>query len=225
MPLLLKSPSFYLIFIPFSVYVGLFNAISSLINQILYPYDFTEDQAGIAGAVLIVSGLVFTAVISPIVDRNHHLLTPIKIFVPVVGIMYLAFIFAPGTRSIAAPYVILAFLGASSFSLIPITLEYLVEIMWPASPEVSSVLCWTNGQLLGGIFIVVMDALKGASGEPEGSMKRALIFQAVMALVVVPLPLCLGVQKLGFGSGNRRGRMVVDGVRADEESRQREHAE
>jgi hypothetical protein len=38
-----------------------------------------------------------------------------------------------------------------------------------------------------------MDALKGGvSGEPEGSMKRALIFQAVIAWVVVPFPLALG---------------------------------
>jgi len=41
-----RSPSFYLVFIPFSIYVGFFNAISSLLNQILEPYGFTETEAG-----------------------------------------------------------------------------------------------------------------------------------------------------------------------------------
>jgi len=49
------------------------------------------------------------------------------------------------------------------------------------------------GQLLGAVFIIIMDALKGGlASEPEGSMKRALIFQAVVAWVVVPFPLALG---------------------------------
>jgi FLVCR family MFS transporter 7 len=37
---------FYLIFIPFAIYVGFFNAVSSLIAQILTPYGFSETQSG-----------------------------------------------------------------------------------------------------------------------------------------------------------------------------------
>jgi hypothetical protein len=38
--------TFYLVFIPFTIYVGFFNALSALINQILEPYGFSESQAG-----------------------------------------------------------------------------------------------------------------------------------------------------------------------------------
>jgi FLVCR family MFS transporter 7 len=38
--------TFYLIFIPFAIYVGFFNALSSLIAQVLVPYGYTENQAG-----------------------------------------------------------------------------------------------------------------------------------------------------------------------------------
>jgi MFS transporter, FLVCR family, MFS-domain-containing protein 7 len=41
-----RNGSFYLIFIPFAVYVGFFNALSSLLNQILEPYGLSENQAG-----------------------------------------------------------------------------------------------------------------------------------------------------------------------------------
>jgi FLVCR family MFS transporter 7 len=37
---------FYLIYIAFAIYVGFFNAVSSLLSQILTPYGFSETQAG-----------------------------------------------------------------------------------------------------------------------------------------------------------------------------------
>lgn len=191
-----------MIMLPFTVYVGLFNSASSLINQILAPYSFSETDAGIAGALLIVVGLVASALSSPVIDRTKSYLVAIKIAVPVSALCYLAFVWAPGTRSLAAVYAILSILGASSFSLVPIVLEYLIEITHPVSPEVTSTICWAGGQLLGGIFIIVEDVLRAkgtsdgsaddGSARPPGNMYNSLVFQAVLALLVVPLPLALG---------------------------------
>jgi MFS family permease len=219
------SPSFWLIFLPFSVYVGFFNAFSSLLNQILEPYGFTETQAGICGAMLIVVGLVFAACSSPILDRTHAYLLGIKLLIPVIAVCYLAFVWAPQTRSLGAPYAIAALLGAASFALVPIALEYLVEITHPASPEAGSTICWAGGQLLGGIFIVIMNALKdgtldvveggdgkgqGAGDRPPGNMYRALLFQAIVSLVIMPFPMALGVKRLGMGAGAVKGRLLLD---------------
>jgi hypothetical protein len=49
---------FWLILVPFSVYVGFFNSVSSLLNQILSPYRYSESDAGLAGGILIVVGIV-----------------------------------------------------------------------------------------------------------------------------------------------------------------------
>ncbi|KAL9022971.1 MAG: hypothetical protein Q9196_007447 [Gyalolechia fulgens] len=51
--LLARNQNYILLLIPFATYVGLFNAISSLLTQILTPYNFSEEQSGIAGALLI----------------------------------------------------------------------------------------------------------------------------------------------------------------------------
>ncbi|KAH8765763.1 major facilitator superfamily domain-containing protein [Hyaloscypha finlandica] len=199
---LFTCPEFYMIMVPFTVYVGLFNSISSLINQLLQPYSFTETEAGIAGALLIVVGLVTSAVTSPIIDKTKTFLFAIKLQVPIIAISYLAFTWAPQTRNIAAPYVILAVLGAASFSLVPVVLEYLIELTHPVSPEVTSTICWSGGQLLGGIFVLVSNALRDPglndgslddhTNRPPGNMWKALIFQTVIAMVVIPLPLALG---------------------------------
>lgn len=193
-----RNINFYLILIPFSIYVGFFNATSSLLNQILEPYGFSETDAGIAGAILIVVGLVAAAVVSPFVDRMKNYVLVIKILVPAIALSYLVLIFMPGTRSLAGPYVVCGLLGATSFSLLPCALEYLVVATHPVSPEITSTICWTGGQLLGALFILIMTALQGGSldEKPTGNMTRALIFQAVVALVAVPFPMWLGIARL-----------------------------
>lgn len=218
---ILKSPPFYIVGFTFSVYVGFFNAFSSLINQILYPYGYSEDEAGICGAVLILVGLVSAAISSPIFDRTHAYLTGIKILSTLIAVAYLGMIWAPQTRGLAAPYVLSAVEGAASFSLLPIALEYLVEITFPASPEISSTICWAGGQLLGGIFIVIMNALKdqrpvdlvsvrengrdqGGGAMPPGNMYRAMVFQGAVCLSVLPFPLALGIKRFGLAHGEAR---------------------
>ncbi|KAF1822314.1 MFS general substrate transporter [Dissoconium aciculare CBS 342.82] len=184
-----KNTAFWLIFVPFSVLVGFFNATSSLLVPILEPYGFDETDSGIAGGVLILVGLVAAAIISPIVDRTKSYLITVKVLVPFVAISYIILIFMPATRSIAGVYITCALVGGTSFSLLPCALELLTLVTYPVSPEVSSTIAWTGGQVLGGIFIIAMTALRSSiesDGQPDGNMTRALIFQAVIACVAVP---------------------------------------
>ncbi|PSR76634.1 major facilitator superfamily domain-containing protein [Coniella lustricola] len=210
---LLEHREPWLLLIPFIIYVGFFNSLSTIINQVLTPYGFSDTDAGIAGAVFIVVGLVSAAITSPIIDRTKAFLMFIKIVVPLVGLSYLVFIWMPETRSIAAVIVILAVIGASSFSLVPAVMEYLVELTHPLSPEVTSTVAWAGGQLFGAIFIVVSNALKaGADADPPNNMTKALIFQAVICVVAFPIPLFLGL----FGRGDK---VLLRRVRSDQHHR------
>lgn len=206
----LRSLELWLILIPFWVYVGFFNSLSSLLNQMLTPYGLSDDEAGIGGAVLIVVGLLTAAVTSPIIDRTKKFLLAIKIFIPIIAGSYLVFTWMPETKAIPGPYVILALLGASSFALVPVALECLIELSHPLNPAVTSTFAWAGGQLLGAIFVLVSDALvEPEDASPPKNMKRALIFQAVVALVVAPLPMVLGL----FG---RQKMVELRRVRSDE---------
>jgi FLVCR family MFS transporter 7 len=210
MKVMFGSLEVWLVILPFSVFVGFFNNISALLNQMMGPYGFTDDESGIAGAILIVAGLLFTAVTSPIIDRTRAFLTAIRILIPIVGLSYLIFVWMPETKDIVGPYVVLALLGASSFSLVPVALEYVIELSHPVSPEVTSSIAWAGGQLFGAIFVIVSDALaEDDSASPPRHMKKALIFQAVIALAVVPLPMSLGL----FG---RADKVVLRRIRSDD---------
>ncbi|KAJ5089562.1 hypothetical protein N7532_008246 [Penicillium argentinense] len=205
---LLGTVEFWLILVPFAVYVGFFNSVSSLLNQILSPYGASETEAGIAGAILIVVGLITAAIMSPITDRYKHYLGSIRVLVPIVVASYIGLIFAPGSPAGIGPsYVVMALMGASSFALLPIVLEYLVEITYPFSPEIGSTICWTGGQLLGACFILIQDALKaGDNASPPFNMRNALIFAAVVAAAAAPFPLSLSL----FGRVVKRRRLEID---------------
>jgi hypothetical protein len=206
-----KNISFWLLFFPFAVYVGSFNATSSILNQILHPYGFSETDAGIAGALLIFVGLVTAAVVSPFVDRKKKYTETIKIVVPFIALMLLVLVFMPQTRSVAGPYVACAILGATAFSLLPCSLEYQVLVTHPVSPEITSTICWTAGQVVGAVWIIVMSALQGPfekGGTPKNTMVRALTFQAVFGFAVLPLVYFLGTARV------RRNAIALGAVRA-----------
>ncbi|KAJ6089781.1 hypothetical protein N7467_004997 [Penicillium canescens] len=205
---LIRTWEFWQILLPFSIYVGFFNSISSLLNQILSPHGFSETEAGIAGAILIVVGLITAAILSPLTDRYKHYLGSIRVLVPIVAATYIGLIFAPGSSAGIAPsYVVMALLGASSFTLLPIVLEFLAEITYPLSPEIGSTICWTGGQLLGACFILIQDALKmGVGARMPGDMRNALVFAAVVAVVAAPFPLTIGL----FGRVVEKRRWIVD---------------
>ncbi|GKT57811.1 major facilitator superfamily transporter [Colletotrichum tofieldiae] len=211
-----RSLELWLIFIPYAVYVGFFNSISSLLNQMMNPYGFSDEEAGIAGALLIVVGLVASAITSPILDRTKKFLLAIKVAVPVIGLCYLVFVWMPETRDIAGPYVVLAVLGAASFSLVPVALELLIELSHPVSPEVTSTIAWAGGQLLGAVFLIISNALQAdGRADPPKNMKNALIFQAVIAMAILPLPLCLGMFGRSDKVSLRRVRSDAQGVRQE----------
>ncbi|RFU27715.1 hypothetical protein B7463_g8614, partial [Scytalidium lignicola] len=225
---LARSPEFWMVMIPFTTYVALFNTLSSVINQILQPYSYSEDNAGLAGGVLIIAGLVIAAIVSPIIDRTKSFVLSTKICVPIIALCYLTFIWAPQTRTLVAPFLILGVLGGASFSLLPIILEFLIEITHPISPEVTSTLSWASGQLFGAIFIIIVNALRDpgindgsaddGSTRPPGNMYRALVFHGVIAMVIMPIAMFLGC----FG---RSKQLTMRRVEADREAQRRREQE
>ncbi|WVQ63687.1 uncharacterized protein L199_001840 [Kwoniella botswanensis] len=219
---LFSNLSFHLIAWPFIIYVASFNATSSLLNQILEPYGFSEDQAGIDGAIMIVVGLVAAAIASPLLDRFTTgrpgvKLIVIKLCVVIISIMYVLFIFLPSTRKLVGIAIISALIGSTSFILLPLALEMLADTTWPIGPEVSSTICWATSQLIGGCLLVSMTALKGhKKNHPDQSMYRSLVLQAVLCCVVAPLPLCLGLWGTGRNSRDPKRAEGTDGLGTSE---------
>ncbi|KAL6414157.1 hypothetical protein AUP68_00675 [Ilyonectria robusta] len=191
---LITSLEFFLIIIPFWVFTGFFVATTTLINQIVKPYGFSDTEAGIGGGLLIVLGLIASGIAAPIVDRNKKYLFVVKCGVVLGALCYLALIWVPTSREVGALYALLGVLGVASLAIVPVVLEVLTELSYPVGPEITSTIAWAVGQLLGGCFILLGNAMKaGQDAHIPRNLTNFVIFQAVFALALVPLPLSLGL--------------------------------
>ena len=198
--ILVTSVEVYLIILPFWALSGLFIGATSLLNQIVSPYGYSDTEAGIGGALLIALGLLSSGITAPIIDRTKKYLLVVKSGVVLGALCYLALIWVPESRDAGALYALLGVLGIASLTIVPVALEVLAEISYPAGAEITSTVAWAGGQLLGGCFILLGDAMKaGADADVPYNMRDFTIFQAILAMSLAPLPLSLGM----FGRGDK----------------------
>ncbi|BFZ61259.1 hypothetical protein YB2330_002318 [Saitoella coloradoensis] len=206
-----RNRRFMCLLVQFSVYVGFFNAFTFLLEQLLTPSGLSPDAAGIAGAITILSGLVASGLFSPIMDHRTpaQQVRAIQVLTTMVAGSYIAFIpllATTGTRTpVAGVYVICAVLGAASFILLPLSLEKAVSLTHPAGVgvEISTTAMWIGGELMGGFFIVIMDALRnegdvrdgGGGVFGEGGMGWGVVFMGVVSGAAVPFAWMLGGEK------------------------------
>jgi hypothetical protein len=127
-----------LITIPFWVYIGLFVATTSLVDQIVTPYGFSDTEAGLGGGLLIILVLVCSAITARIIGRTKKFNLVIKCGVVVGGLCYLALVWDPDAKEIGALYPVLCCIGISSLSIVPVVLEVLTEFSYPAGAEITS---------------------------------------------------------------------------------------
>ena len=88
----------YLFFYEFAYLttLGSINTFGVLSSQYFTPHGYSEDVSGFIGATLLLSGVVASAITSPIFDRvlTRHLALTVKVFVPVLSALWLSLIWA-----------------------------------------------------------------------------------------------------------------------------------
>ncbi|KAI7898699.1 major facilitator superfamily domain-containing protein [Cokeromyces recurvatus] len=185
--------NFLFIMFSFGILCGLASAFTSLLTQIVNPYGINNEKAGYLGAAFIVSGLIGATITGLYIDRTGHHKIIVKIYVPILGVLYLAFYFAVKSGSYNAIMAVCVLLGFFTFSLLPVSLELSVESSYPISEAISSSLLWICSQILGLIILIVMDALRNS----DGKMTRSLIFATC---IVFPLSILTTI----YNSPNKR---------------------
>lgn len=175
----LRTKDFIILMIIFFIGLGVFNAVTTWIEDILRPRGFTATQAGITGGLMIVGGII-GALFIPILSDKYKKRTPFIIIALVGATLGLTGI------TFATTYWLLltsgAVLGFFLLSSGPIGFQYGAEITYPASEGTSNGMLLLMGQVSGIAFIFGMDSLKSAS---TGSMTRSLVF--LIALMVLSI--------------------------------------
>jgi len=166
----LRTKDFILLMIIFFIGLGVFNAVTTWIEDILRPRGFSATQAGITGGLMIIGGII-GALFIPILSDRYKKRTPFIILALIGATIGLAGItFATSYWLLLTSGMVLGFFLLSSG---PIGFQYGAEITYPASEGTSNGMLLLMGQVSGIAFIFGMDSLKSVT---TGSMTRSMVF-------------------------------------------------
>ncbi|MFQ5811860.1 MAG: MFS transporter [Anaerolineae bacterium] len=178
----LRQRDFVLLMLIFFVGLGIFNGVTTWIENIVRPRGFSITQAGIIGGVMIVGGII-GAVVMPSLSDRYRRRTPFMILALAGATLGLI-----GTTYAASYWLLLASAFVLGFFLLsagPIGFQYGAEVAYPAPEGTSNGLLLLVGQISGIVFIFGMDSFKS----PEtGSMTSPLV--VLIGLMVLGLLLC-----------------------------------
>jgi len=177
----------------FFVGLGMFNAISTWIEQIVAPRGFGPQQAGIIGALMVVGGIFGAGILPVISDRRRRrkpfLLLAVSGMAP--GLIGLAF--APSYPLLLLSSFVFGFFMMSAY---PLGFQYSAEISYPAPESTSQGIIVMAGQISGILFILGMDAFRsGPSDSMTGSMVVFIVLTALIIALTARLqesPMILG---------------------------------
>jgi MFS family permease len=186
--------SFWLYLLVSFIGMGIFNGITTWVENIIRPRGFTPTDAGTVGALLLAGGVLGAVIIPPFSDRQHkrrrYLLLGISLAIP--GLVGLTF---------ATSYWVLllsAFgMGFFIISTSPIGMQYAAEITQPTPEGTSNGLIQLFGQA-SVVFVYIMEAMKSGDGSFTPALLLAVGLLAISAFVVTRL---VEPTSLGMGQG------------------------
>ena len=192
---ILRQRDFILLMVIFFVGLGVFNGVTTWIEDIVRPRGFSSTQAGIIGGLMVVGGIVGALVLPSLSDRYRRR-TPFMVGALVGATLGLGGItYAPSYGLLLASAFVMGFFLLSAG---PIGFQYGAEITYPAPEGTSNGLLLLMGQISGIVLIFGMDAFRSPA---TGAMTSSLV--VLVGLMVLSLLLCTRLRESMAGVPER----------------------
>jgi len=152
-----RKKDFLLLMLIFFLGLGIFNSVTTWIEDIVRPRGFSPTQAGIAGGLMIAGGVIGALILPTLSDRYRRRVPFILIALAgaVPGLAGITFATSTGLLMLSA-----FTLGFFLLSSGPIGFQYGAEIARPTPEGTSTGLLLLMGQISGIAFIFGMDSFK-----------------------------------------------------------------
>ena len=173
----LKVKDFWLYLAVFFLGMGIFNGVTTWVENIIRPRGFTPSDAGTVGALMLVAGVLGAVIIPPFSDKQHarkkYILWGFLLAIPgLIGITF--------AQSAWLLFASSFWLGFFLIGPNPIGMQYSAEITHPTPEGTSNGLIQLFGQA-SVVFVYIMEALK----TKDGAFTPALLVAAGLMLVSV----------------------------------------
>lgn len=182
---IVRKRDFLLLMLIFFIGLGVFNGVTTWIEDIVRPRGFSITEAGLAGGLMILGGVIGALILPGLSDRYRRRVPFIVIALAgaIPGLAGLTF--ASTTLLLYAAAFVFGFFLLSSG---PIGFQYGAEIGRPTPEGTSNGLLLLMGQISGIIFIFAMDGFKvPATGSMDPSLLALIVLLAVALLVATRL--------------------------------------
>ena len=167
-------PFWYTLAISF-IGLGIFNGITTWIENIIRPRGFDISTAGTLGALMLLGGLFGAVIIPAISDKvqKRQIFIFIGLSGAIPGLLGLTFFSSQMLLFISA-----FVLGFFLVSVLPITIQYAAEITYPTPEGTSNGLIQLFGQ--GAVvYVYIMEAMK----MEDGSFTPSLLLAVLLILI------------------------------------------
>jgi MFS family permease len=179
----LKVKPFLLLLLVSFVGFSIFNGVTTWVENIIRPRGFSPTDAGTAGALMLVGGILGAVIMSSLSDKQHKR-QPFLLFGMVFalpGVAGLAFATNYGLLLVSS-----FALGFFLVSISPIAMQYAAELTYPTPEGTSNGLIQLFGQA-SVVFVYIMEALKSGNGSFTPSLLLSMGMIIVSVLIILRL--------------------------------------
>jgi MFS family permease len=179
----LKVKYFWYYLLVFFIGMGIFNGVTTWVENIIRPRGFTPTDAGTLGALMLVGGVLGAVIIPPFSDKQHKrkrfILLGFILAIPgLIGLTYATSAWLLFVSAFALGFFLI---GAG-----PIGMQYAAEITHPTPEGTSNGLIQLFGQA-SVVFVYIMEALKAPNGAFTPALLLAVGLLGISILFIMQL--------------------------------------
>ena len=165
--------------------LGIMNTQGTVIGIIAAQYHYTNNQVALFGGLFIFGGICGSAVAGTIVEmkKNYKTMLTILAFLSTVALVELMFVMK--SLSVWGTAVSCFLVGSVSIAVLPVGVDFAVEISHPVPESISTGLLLSTGQVIG-IVLTVCDSLwitKSGNAGVIGGSSIMIVGAAVAGLI------------------------------------------
>ncbi|XP_036982768.2 solute carrier family 49 member A3 [Artibeus jamaicensis] len=165
--LLLRNKAYVILAVCFGGGIGIFSSFSVLLQQVLCVEGYSNEFAGLCGALFIVFGILGALGLGLYVDRTRHFTEAVKVGFCLTSLVCVAFALVSQLRGqTIALAAICSLFGLFGFSVAPVAMELAVECSFPVGEGAAAGLVFILGQVEGALIMLLLTALTVRRAKP-----------------------------------------------------------